>query len=126
SFDHTLSEPLRWSEDGASLSFTAADQGATHLYRITAVGGTPELVVGGEREVTDVAVAGGRTVFIATSPMQPAELFVLVDGRERQLTDLNAAWKAEVELSTPESIWFTSADGTPVQGWVMKPVGYRE
>jgi dipeptidyl aminopeptidase/acylaminoacyl peptidase len=41
---------------------------------------------------------------------------------ERQLTDLNAGWRAEVALSRPERFQVARA-GFEVDGWVMKPVG---
>ena len=41
---------------------------------------------------------------------------------ERQLTDLNREWKAEVPLARPERFRFERA-GFTVDGWVMPPVG---
>lgn len=41
------------------------------------------------------------------------------------LTDFNGKFLKSHELSQPESIWTESADGTPVQLWVMKPIGFK-
>jgi hypothetical protein len=81
-------------------------------------------VIGGDRTVTGLSVAavGGRIAFTATDPVSPAEIFVC-DGdgtSERQLTDLNGPWKAEVRLSRPERFTFTRA-GFDIDGWVMMP-----
>ena len=58
-------------------------------------------------------------------PVAPPEVFVCQgDGTgERQLTDLNRAWRAEVALSSPERFRFERA-GFTVDGWVMRPAGF--
>ena len=43
---------------------------------------------------------------------------------ERRLTDINHDLMAEVALSTGERLQWKSADGTPIEGWVLKPRGY--
>src|SRR5687768_16218193 len=49
-----------------------------------------------------------------------------IDGRnERRLTDLHRELTAEVGLATPERLSFRSKDGTPVEGWLYRPHGYR-
>jgi len=37
--------------------------------------------------------------------------------------DADNQWLAEVELSTPEPFWYTSADDWAAEGWVMRPIG---
>jgi dipeptidyl aminopeptidase/acylaminoacyl peptidase len=58
-----------------------------------------------------------------TDPLHPAELFVSrADGRdERRLTRLNDAFLAQLPLRPAERIWYTSDDGTAVEGWLMLP-----
>ena len=57
--------------------------------------------------------------------MSPAEVFLChADGSgERQLTDLNRAWKAEVALSQPQRLQYERA-GYRLDCWVMKPYGF--
>jgi dipeptidyl aminopeptidase/acylaminoacyl peptidase len=54
----------------------------------------------------------------------PAELFVAsADGSgERQLTDVNRAWRGRVALSPPERFRFERA-GFEIDAWVIRPVG---
>lgn len=136
-FDRTVVGPavgtaptVHWSKDGRSLLFPVLDRGCQHLYRVSAAGGHPELVVGGEREISSFAVASdsGDIAFIASTATDPAEVFFLSlkSGAERQITDVNAAWKAEVYRAAPERLRFQSADGTAIEGWLMKPFGFRE
>ncbi|MGH2586172.1 MAG: prolyl oligopeptidase family serine peptidase [Dehalococcoidia bacterium] len=125
-FDHTIVDgSLSWTVDGG-LRFLCQDQGAVHLYEISAEGGAPRLLVGGERQVTSYNAHGGRIAFTATSATDPAEVFLLEGGEERQLTDVNEAWKAEVHRAAPVRMLFASEDGTRVEGWLMKPFDWRE
>lgn len=119
--------PPAWSADGEGILFVIRDRGNHPIYRVRAKGGeSPALFIAGDRTVTGLSVArgGGRVAFTATDSVSPAEVFVCnADGTgERQLTDLNRAWKAEVSLATPERFGYHRA-GFEIDGWVMKPVG---
>ena len=87
-------------------------------------GASPARVVGGARQVTAFSVSdeGARVAFSATDDVSPAEIFVCrADGSgERQLTDLNREWKAEVSLARPERFRFERA-GFMIDGWVDAP-----
>jgi dipeptidyl aminopeptidase/acylaminoacyl peptidase len=126
-FDRTLAEDaLQWSEDGGHLWVVAEDQGARHLYRVPAGGGAPELVLGGRRQIASFAARGETVAFVATSDTEPAEVYVRDAGGERRLTALNDAWCAGVERPPMERFTCTSADGTPVEGWLIKPAGLED
>jgi len=118
-------KPL-WSGDGQWITFAAEDRGALSVYRVGASGASPPTrVVGGDRVVTGVSVSrDGAIAFTATDPVTPAEVFVAGAGGsgERQLTDLNRAWRDAVALSRPERFRY-ARDGFEIDGWVMKPIG---
>ncbi len=120
----SLREPL-W--DGANLVFVVEDHGNVHLYRVPADGSAgPELLVGGEREVTGYDLVAGRLALAATEPTMVSELFVLeARGKTRRLTHVGDAFAAGRELVAPERFTAVSADGTEVEAWVMKPAGAR-
>ena len=113
-----------WAPDGSGVLFAAEDAGRLGIYAASSGAVTP--VVAGDRVVGGwSASADGRLVaFAASDPTSPAEVFVCgADGRgERQLTDLNRDWKAEVALARPELIRF-ERDGFSVDAWVMLPPG---
>ncbi len=123
----SLDQAPLWSEDGASVIVAAEDRGRLSVYRVPAAGdGRPACIVGGPRVVGGVSVAatGERLAFVASDPLTPPEVFLCEThgGAERRLTDLNRAWRAEVQLAAPERFTFARA-GHEVEGWVMRPPG---
>ena len=56
----------------------------------------------------------------------PSEIFVAdIDGKnEKQLTRVHEPFTREVGLSKAERVRFNSADGTPIEGWLMFPHKY--
>src|SRR5919199_3821854 len=119
----------QWSADGAWITFAVEDQGDVPIYRVRAAGGImPERVITGERQVTGISRSqdGSHCAFTATDPVSPPEVFLChADGTgEKQLTDLNREWKAEVALARPER-WRYERAGCTLDCWVMKPYGYE-
>jgi dipeptidyl aminopeptidase/acylaminoacyl peptidase len=117
-----------WSADGRSVACLVVDAGNTHLYQVAASGdGAPRVALGGLRTVSAAHGAGGRVVFTASDATHPTEVLIAdEDGsKERVLTAENAAWLESVDLAEPEVLKVVSADGTPVQAWVIRPRGAR-
>jgi dipeptidyl aminopeptidase/acylaminoacyl peptidase len=116
-----------WLGATGTLAFLVEDEGDAPLYRVRpAPCGAPERLVGGTRQVTGFSASrdGALVAFTATDDTSPPELFACrADGiGERQLTDLNREWKAEVWRARPERFRFERA-GFTVDGWVMPPFG---
>jgi dipeptidyl aminopeptidase/acylaminoacyl peptidase len=113
--------PLRdpaW--DGDALVFGVEDGGNVHLYRAPADGSTPpDLVAGGERWVHGWDAAAGELVYTASTPTSLSELY----RGDEPLTSFGAAFAAERELVAPERFTATSADGSEVEAWIMRPAG---
>ncbi|MFL5797286.1 MAG: S9 family peptidase [Actinomycetota bacterium] len=109
--------------DGDSVLFAVEDSGNTHLYRVASDGsGDPELVVGGDLQVTGFDSAGDRVAHAATTPTRLSELFA----GERRLTAVGDDFAAARELSAPERFTAKSDDGTEVEAWIMRPVGLED
>ncbi|MGI8899018.1 MAG: prolyl oligopeptidase family serine peptidase [Pyrinomonadaceae bacterium] len=66
--------------------------------------------------------------FTLTDALHPAEVWVGVGSGTplRRLSAHNDSLTRSVSTIAPEEINFRSFDGTPVQGWLMKPVNLRE
>ncbi|MDP8911100.1 MAG: S9 family peptidase, partial [Actinomycetota bacterium] len=114
-----IREPV-W--DGTTIVFAVEDGGNTHLYRVPADGSrAPELALGGELVVTGYDVAGGELVHLATTPTTLPDLY---RGSER-LTDFGSRHSEEREIVDAERFTATSADGSEVDAWIVRPAGFE-
>jgi dipeptidyl aminopeptidase/acylaminoacyl peptidase len=75
-----------------------------------------------------VDAAGKTAAVVATEQTRPAELFAvdLATGQRRQLTDLNAGWRAEVSLQRAERFTVATEPGVEVDFWLMKPANFEQ
>jgi dipeptidyl aminopeptidase/acylaminoacyl peptidase len=81
-------------------------------------------LVSGRRSVASLRVAGTTVAFIALEPHPPAEVYVGTAVGEGQLSDLNADWRAEIELLELEYFTVRSGD-IGVDAWPMRPGGFE-
>lgn len=116
---------LYWSTDGKEVFSQASGHGSTLVYAVPAAGGTPRLLIGGQRRIYALSMdRDRRRIAIASSdPSTPGDLFLrdTAGGRDARLTELNASLLREVELATPEAFTFKGADGWDIQGWIIRP-----
>jgi dipeptidyl aminopeptidase/acylaminoacyl peptidase len=88
-------------------------------------GGPVDTLITADREMLalDLSTDGQWVGFVAMDNLALSNLFVAsIDGAdELQLTDANSKWLAEKTLGEVEDLWFDSADGTPIHGWIVKP-----
>jgi dipeptidyl aminopeptidase/acylaminoacyl peptidase len=117
-----------WSPDGRYVYFQGGIGGTTHLFRVPSSGGAVEQVTKGERRIAGVSFDRGFSKIAYTVGLieAPAEIHVAsIDGSgEKQLTRIHDDFTREIALSRAERLNFRSADGTPVEGWLMYPSGY--
>src|SRR6266571_2250795 len=115
-----------WKSDG--IYFTSLQKTASHLYRvdpatarIAQVSKPDELMAGS----FSIARTGDRAAFAAGSPTSVNEVFVssLRDFSPRKLTDLTEQTK-QFRLGTREVISWKSADGTTIEGVLIKPADF--
>jgi dipeptidyl aminopeptidase/acylaminoacyl peptidase len=114
-------DPL-WETDGDGILFQVDEAGNVPIYRVRR-DGTTEVVVGGDRQVNGFDLAGGTLAFVATSATHPTELYAVVDGEERRLTRLGEPFVRDHAVVAPERFTATSADGTSVEAWFLRPAG---
>jgi dipeptidyl aminopeptidase/acylaminoacyl peptidase len=114
-----IREPV-W--DGGSIVFGMEESGNTHLYRAAADGSSLERLVDGELGVTGYDSGAGELVYTASTPTTFSELYL---GGQRT-TQLGEAFCARREILEPERFSATSADGSGVEAWVVRPAGFEE
>jgi dipeptidyl aminopeptidase/acylaminoacyl peptidase len=118
-----------WSPDGKAIRFEAGVGGNEHVFEVGAAGGAVRQVTRGDRQLNALSRSadGKLMAYTATTADTPAEVFLArSDGsREARVSHLNDEWLAGVNIVPTERITWKVADGTEIEGWVVKPVGYR-
>jgi dipeptidyl aminopeptidase/acylaminoacyl peptidase len=123
--DRWFSSP-RWAPDGKSVVALIEQSRVTHLSRIDVASGKVTALTSGARTDAGFAISTqGRVVVLGGDDVTPNELAVLEKGKLRPLGSHNA-WLAQKRLVYFEDITFTSADGTSVDGFVVKPLDYLQ
>ena len=118
-------DDFRFTPDGASIVFSAANNGTQNLYRVPAAGGVPQLVVQGGA-VAAFDVASGFVAYAKSSLTAPPEIFRVSTegGSSQQLTHENARWLGDVAMASPKSMTVTGAAGAKVQYWLLTPPNF--
>jgi dipeptidyl aminopeptidase/acylaminoacyl peptidase len=119
-----------WNRDGKSVLVTTTAQGRANLQRIRLTDGRIEAFTSGNQDViAQSASADGSTlVALVSTASNVGDLFV-ADARKKaaelkQLTRVNDAPFAGLDITEPEEIWYDSFDGTKIHGWILKPPGF--
>ncbi|MDT7934787.1 MAG: S9 family peptidase [Sphingomonadaceae bacterium] len=132
--DRDLDQPA-WAPDGRSLIATFDDEGVTRLARIGLDGRVTVLAsnlggndLGRPYGGVDVSVAArsGAVAFTMSEGDHPGDVAVAgAGGAPRRLTHLNDWLFGVRALGAVEPLPVTSADGTRVGAWIVKPPGFR-
>jgi dipeptidyl aminopeptidase/acylaminoacyl peptidase len=126
SFDRSVRRP-RFSGDGRSLYFLADDDGALNLCRIAAFGGEITRPIGGRLTVANYSLGKDGSIAAQISSLdRPDEIFFLSAGAKdtTRLTKTNEALFSQLRLAQADYVHFKSKDGTPVSGYLYKPLDY--
>ncbi|HXW46721.1 MAG TPA: S9 family peptidase [Streptosporangiaceae bacterium] len=120
---------------GDHLLFAAEDSGNVHLYQAKADGTEkPQIIVGGDRWVSEWSWAAGTLAFVAATPASTGELLVKGlsednagngESEERALTRLTQPFAESVSLGSPQRFIARSGDGSEVECWAIPPAGAR-
>ena len=123
--DRMVNSP-RFSADGRWILFGLEDSGELSLARIPAGGGAIEHVIGGPRAVSAFTprVKGLRAALVS-EPHLPPEIFLLKGEALERLTHVNDEFLSGITLGKVENIHFESEDGTPIEGFAVKPPAFE-
>jgi len=117
-----------WKPDGAAIIFGAGIGGNSHLMEVSLDGAVKQITKGDRRLGGYSATKDGKLMaYTSTDAATPAELYVSrADGSgETRLTSFNDGWLEELTLMPAEVLHWKVADGSTIEGWVIKPVGYQ-
>lgn len=123
--DRNLTHP-RFSGDGREVFGLLERSRVTHLVAIDLASGKVRDLTRGSRFEYQYAVsARDDLVVLGSDDHTPYELQAVQGRGLRPLTAHNA-WLRQRELATVEDIVFDSSDGTQIEGFLLRPLGYRE
>ena len=113
------------SKNGKTL-YTASDDNGDHAVFAIDIASGKATRLSGAGQVEGFSVGGDHIVAASSTLKAPADLFRLDEGKAVQLTHFNAERLAAAKMGDFEFFTFKGAGGDTVQGYVVKPVGYKE
>jgi dipeptidyl aminopeptidase/acylaminoacyl peptidase len=131
-FDQQADE-IAVSPDSKTVYFAAGEKGYSPIFTVPVEPDFRLRIATHVKRIVDNVAASdlnvsksGVIVFTSSSAAAPAELLTAsTDGSgRRKLTTINDAAMARYRLATAESISYTGAVNTPVQGWIVKPANF--
>jgi dipeptidyl aminopeptidase/acylaminoacyl peptidase len=115
----------RFSQDGKSIYFILEERGTSILASVDTAGNNLSRVITGNHSISDYDLRGSLIAPLLATSLQPSEVYQYHGGKLNQLTRVNDVHLAGLRQPSTEKISFTSKDGTPVEGFVVKPIGFE-
>ncbi len=129
-WDHAVSAPLQWEDDGLAVLLTAEQEGRKHLWRFDLQDRRAErLVAGGTVQAFDKRA--GVVVTLADGIDHPPQLSAHLPGQPaRRIEHFNDTLLAPLQMARTEEVWYEGAASTGqgkgdlVQMWLSYPPGF--
>ena len=120
SFDRHISSTPRWAADGQSIFVALVDEGRTPIVRVGRNGKALARIDG---DFGAVELTATHIVATASTPTRPNDVVAvpIAGGAVTNLSRAHESVLAPIQLSPVEEVHFKSADGTPLEGWLVKP-----
>jgi dipeptidyl aminopeptidase/acylaminoacyl peptidase len=115
---------MNWAHDGSAIYFDAENEGSRNRYAVTLNGEMKQLTTGKQELTTTSINDNGLAVGVMSTASHPADVVVYSVRQPasiKWLTSVNEDVLTGKSLATTEEIWYTSKDGTKIQGWLVKP-----
>ena len=115
---------LIWSADGAGIYFSAESEGYRNLYYVALAGGGVKPVTTGKHMLSTEEISkGGIAIGTLADATQPGDIvsYPIAAPKYTRLTGVNDDVLAGKKIGDTEEIWYTSAGGLRIQGWIVKP-----
>ncbi len=113
---------VQWHPDGEWVYFSARDQGKRLIFRAKR-GVDPEAVVDQKGMAGGYHISKNHIFYTYSTNNQPSEIYMAdLDGKNpKRLTFHTQEWAQGKSFSKMEDFWFSSFDGTKVQGFICYP-----
>ena len=116
-----------FSTDGRFVYYHITDNGDMKLYgidvakkKIIKIWGDKEVIYGFDYN------GGNRFALAISTSVNPGDLYLLISGQLKRLTDLNRRFSRSHFIAEPEDFRFKGDKGDEIQGWVLKPPRFNK
>ena len=119
-----------WAPDSSRIYFVAENKGEQPIYQVGVNGGEVRRLERGTNDDLTITSDGKALLFTRMSGRAPNEIYSagLANntrvGAARQLTHVNDAVLSPIDMPAMQSFWFTGADKSRVQGFLLKPPNF--
>ncbi len=118
-----------WNSASSSLYLLGSTHGKTQLYTAS-LDKEITCLCGGDRQIYafNPSENADAIILAISDPTTPGDLFSFDKNtkEEQRLTAANEDWLAEKTISIPETFHFQAHDQSTIQGWIIKPVGFKD
>ncbi len=121
--DRNIRAP-KFTSDGQSIFFLLEESGTNIIASISPSGENFKRVIGGDISIRDYAIKDELIAPLLGKSLQPNEVYLYQNNQLKKLTGCNDELLSKIQKPVVEKINFKSADGTPIEGFVVKPVGF--
>ena len=119
---------LNWWADSKGIQFTSEEKGATDLFWVSLADGILRRL-NHKEAISGFSIANnGQVAMVASNHKQPGVLITFPFNRmneKKMLVDVNSDVLSGMKLGDAEELWYTSADGWKIQGWLIKPANFE-
>jgi dipeptidyl aminopeptidase/acylaminoacyl peptidase len=119
---------ILWAEDSSGAYCLMAEKGESNLYFVP-LSGPARKVTSGVQFIADLSLSRtGRAAAVVSTFHRPGSLvtFSLLKPADiKTIVDVNADVLDGIKLGQVEELWYKSADGWDIQGWLIKPAEFE-
>ena len=119
-------QSLKWAPDESGVYYTVESDGWRNVYFSPLAGGARPVTKGSQMLSISSMDKAGTMVGVVSTSLKPNDVatFSAKNPTPRQLTAVNDDILAGKTLGQVEEIWYPTADGMRIQGWIVKPPGF--
>ncbi|MGH8159755.1 MAG: S9 family peptidase [Rhodanobacter sp.] len=117
---------MEWAPDSRGVYWSVNEKGSVNIHYTDLAGHTRQVTTGNQVLGFAGVTRDGWTVATRGAADATGDIVAinLKTGAQTQLTHVNAELLKTIDLAPMEEMWFKSADGTPIQGWLIKPAHF--
>ncbi len=101
------------------------ENGSNVLASVSSKGGDLKRIVKGEISISDYSFKQGHMAVLMGKVNRPNNIYLSEKDGLRELTKVNDDMLINLKKPSVEKINFKSADGTPIEGFVVKPIDFE-